>query len=84
MHRCMIIMIFPNFFVSQIEGDQGEEKEEEAGDRRKGGQTGTPTPDEVAPTGPPRSRVSDARNRRINMDGGVGFYSTGGAEGNKD
>ena len=37
----MMMMIAPTSLVRQKEGVQGEE-EEEAGDRRKGGQTGTP------------------------------------------
>ena len=36
-------------------------------------------PDADGPTGPTRSGVSDERNGE-NMDGGVGFHSTGGAE----
>ena len=55
-----MIMIDPNSLVRQKEG----KTEEEAGDRRKRGQTGTPTPGEDAPTGPTRSGLSDARNRR--------------------
>ena len=46
----------PNSFVRHEERVQGEE-EGEAAYQRKGGQTGTPT-------GPTRSWVSDARNRR--------------------
>ena len=57
--------------------------EEEAGDRTKGGQTGTPTPGVDTPTGPFLSGVSDARNKRKDR-GGVGFHSTGGAEGARD
>ena len=53
----------PNSLFRQKEGTQGE-KEEKAGGRRKGGLTGTPTPGADAPTGPSRSGVSDARNRR--------------------
>ena len=59
----MMMMITPNSLVHQKEGAQ-EEEEEEAGDRRKGSQTGTPTPGAEAPTDPNRSGVSDTRNRR--------------------
>ena len=40
------------------------QREGEAVNRRKGGQTGTPTPGADAPTGPTQSGVSDARNRK--------------------
>ena len=51
------------------------EEEDEAGDRRKGGQTGIPTPGEDAFTGPSPSRVSDTRNRRKHGQWfGVLFY----------
>ena len=66
-----------NSFVRQKEWAQGEE-EKEAGVIRKRGLTGTP--DANTPTGPTRTVVSDARNRR-NVEGGVRFHSTGGAEG---
>ena len=59
----MMIMIASNSLARQKDGVQ-EEGEEEAGDRRKGGQTGTPVSGTDAPTGPFRSGVSDARNRR--------------------
>ena len=59
----MMIMIAPNSLVRHKKGAEGKE-EEEAGDRRKGVQTETPTPGVDAPTGPVRSGVSDARNRR--------------------
>ena len=39
----MMMMIAPNSLVRQKEGVQAEE-EDEAGDQRKRGQTGTPTP----------------------------------------
>ena len=54
-------MIAPNSPARQKEGVQ---VEEEAGDRRKGGQIGTPTPGVDTPTGLSRSGVLDARNRR--------------------
>ena len=57
------MIIASNFLVRQKEWVQGEE-EEETGDRRKGGPTGTPTPVAEALTGQSRSGVSDARNRR--------------------
>ena len=59
----MIMMIAPKSLIHKKEGYQGEEKEE-AGDRRKGGQIRTPTPGADARTGPYRSGVPDARNRR--------------------
>ena len=51
------------------------QREGEAVDRRKGGQTGTPTPGADDLTGSSRSGLSDASNRR------KGFHSTGRAEG---
>ena len=57
------MMIAPKSLVRQKEGAR-EEEEGEAGDRRKGGQTGTPTSGTDVPTGPSRSGVSDARSRR--------------------
>ena len=57
-----MMMTAPNSLVCQKKGAQGEE--EEAGNRSKGGPTGTPTPGAGTPTGPTRSDVSDARNRR--------------------
>ena len=57
------MMFVPNSLVRQKEGAQGEEEEEEAGSRKKVGSTGTQTPGTDAPTGPARSRVSNARNR---------------------
>ena len=59
----MMMMIAPNSLVGQKEGAQGEEKEEAAG-RRKRRPTGILTPGVDAATGPTRSGVSDARNRR--------------------
>ena len=59
----MIMMIPPNSFVRQKKGAEKKEGEE-AGDRRKVAQTGTPTPGADASTGPTRSEVTDARNRR--------------------
>ena len=56
---------------------------EAAGGQRKAGPTRTPTRSSDAPTGPTRSGVSYVRNRK-NMDGGVGFHSTGGAEAARD
>ena len=44
--------------------DDYNEEEEETGGRKKGETTGTPTASADAPTGPTRSGVSDARNRR--------------------
>ena len=58
-----MMMFAPNSLARQKEGAQGEE-EEDAGVRRKGGPTGTPTPGAGALTGPTLSGVSDARNRR--------------------
>ena len=52
-----LMITAPNSIVSQKE-------QEEAGGRRKGGLTGTPTPGAAAPTCPFRSGASDARNRR--------------------
>ena len=59
----MIMMIAPDSLARQKKGAHGEE-EEESGDRRMGGQTGTPTPGADAPTGPSRSEVLDVRNSR--------------------
>ena len=78
----MMMIIAPNSLVREKEV-HGDEKEETR-DQRMGGQTEIPTPGSDALTGPSRSRVSDARNRKKNMGGGVKFYSTGGAEGAKD
>ena len=58
-----MMMIVPNCLARQKEGTQGEQ-EEEAEDRRMGGQTGTSTPGADVPTGPTQPGVSDARNRR--------------------
>ena len=58
-----MMMINPNSLVRQKE-EVHREEEEEAGSRRKGGPTGTPTPGADAPTGPTRSEVLDAKNRR--------------------
>ena len=58
------------------------EKEEEGG-RRNGGPTGTRTPGADAP----QVRLGQGyKMRRIgeNMDGGVSYQSTGGAEGARD
>ena len=46
----MVMMIDPNSLVREKKAAQGE-GEEEAGDRRKGGQTGSPTLGADAPTG---------------------------------
>ena len=56
--------------VRKKEGDQREE-DEEAGGRRKGRMIGTSTPGMDVPTGPTRSGVSDARNRRKHGRPGV-------------
>ena len=63
LNKLLMMMIAPNSLVRQKEGAQGEE-EKEVGGRRKEGPTGAPTPGTDAPTGPTRSGVSDARNRR--------------------
>ena len=66
-------MLFaPNSLVRQKEGAQGEE-EEEAGGRRKGG--------------PPQVQLGQGcqmRGSGEKMNGGVGFYSIGGAEWARD
>ena len=50
-------MIFTlNYLACQKDVPKGKE-EEEAGDRREGDQTGTPTPGADAPTGPTRSYI---------------------------
>ena len=64
-------MMAPNSLARQNHGAQEEEKEE-AGDRRKGFQTGTPTP------GADASQVHLdqgcwMRGTGENLDGGVGF-----------
>ena len=64
--RNMIMMFAPNSLVHQ-------KQEEEAVSRGKAGSSGTLTPGADAPIGPTRSEVSDARNRRKHMDGGVGY-----------
>ena len=56
-----MMMIATNSLAGQKEVVQGEG---EAGDQRKGGQTGTTTSGASAPTGLSRSRVLDVRNRR--------------------
>ena len=56
-------MVSPNSLARQKKGVQGE-GEEEAGDQRKVGQTGTPELGTDAPTSLFRSGVLDARNRR--------------------
>ena len=53
--------IAPNSLSRQKEIVQGEV---EVGDKKKGGQTGTPTLGADAPTGLSQSGVLDARNRR--------------------
>ena len=58
----MMMMIALNSLACQKEGVQGE-VEEEAGDKKKQGQTGTPTSSVDAPTGQTRSGVLDTRNR---------------------
>ena len=55
----------------------------EACDRRKGSQAGTPPPGADAPTGQTRSGCL-MRGTGENMDGGVGFYFTGGQRGARD
>ena len=57
--------------------------EEEVGNKRKGGQKGTPTLGANAPTCLTRLGVLDARNRK-NMDGSMLFHSIGRAEGARD
>ena len=74
----MMMMIIPISLVRQNEGAQGE-KEEQAGDRRKGGPTGTPTPGADAFIGQVGQRCRE-RGTGENMDGRVGFCSTGGTE----
>ena len=60
----------------------GDRRKREAGHRRKRGQRGTPTPGAVAPTGPSRSEVTDARNKQEKTWTVVSwFYSGRGAEG---
>ena len=59
----MMMMITPNSPANQKKGVY-EEGEEEAGDQRKGGQTGTPTSDADVPTGLSQSGVLGARIRR--------------------
>ena len=59
----MMMLIVPNSLTRQKEGVQAE-GEEEVGDHRKGGQTGTQTSGVDAPIGLSRSGVLDARNRR--------------------
>ena len=58
-----LIIIAPNSLAHQRKGVQGE-GEEEAGDQRNGGQTGTATLGVDAPTDLSRSGVLDVRNRR--------------------
>ena len=58
----LIMMIAPNSLARQKEGFQGEE--EEAGDQRKGGQIGTPTPCVDTLTDLSRSGVLHATNKR--------------------
>ena len=53
----------PNYVARQKEGVQ-REGEDQVGDQRNGGQTGTPTSCANAPTGLSRSGVSDAKNRK--------------------
>ena len=74
------MMKLPNSLFRQKEGAQ---REEEAGDRRKGHQTGTPTPAQTLP------QVQLGQRCRMggtgdNMEGGVGFHFTAGAEGARD
>ena len=76
MNRVMM-MITPNSLAGQKEG------EEEAGDQRKGDQTGTPTSGADAPTGLSCSECW-MQGAGENMDGGMGLYSTVGAEGVSD
>ena len=80
-----MMLIAPNSLVRQKEWAQGEEAEEAAG-RRKARPTGTPTPGADDPIGPLVELGQGCRMRRIeeNMDGGVGFQSTGGAERARD
>ena len=67
-----MMMITPNSLVRQKEGAQRKE-EEDAGSRRKGGPLGTP----IVQLG----QECWMRGTGENMDSGVWFYSTGGAEG---
>ena len=61
----MMMMIASNSLARQKEGAQGEEEEEEeARNQRKRDQMGTPTPGADGHTGPTRSGVSHARNKR--------------------
>ena len=59
----MMMKIALNSLAHQKEGVQ-EEGNEIAGDKRKGGQTGTPTPGADAPTGLSWPGVRNPRNRR--------------------
>ena len=58
-----MMMTASNSLVRKNEEAQGE-KEKKAGGRRKGCPTGTPMPGAYVPTGPLKSGLSDARNRR--------------------
>ena len=60
----MMTMIAPNSLVRQKEGFQ---REDEAGDQRKGGPTGTSTSGADTPTGPTRLGCR-MRGTRENMD----------------
>ena len=60
-HAGNMMMIVANSPVRQKEGLQGE-GEDVAGDQRKEGQRGPPTPGEDVPIGLSRSGVLDARN----------------------
>ena len=75
-------MIIALTLVHPQEGTQGKE-EEEAGARRKGGPTETPTP---VRTLLQVQLGEGCRMRGIggNKDGGVGLHYTGGAEGARD
>ena len=73
----MMMMTAPNSLTRQ--------KDRRSGFQRKGGQTGTTTPGANVPTLYERSMLGmlDARNRG-KMNGGMGFHSTGRAEGTRD
>ena len=78
-----MMMIASNYLVRQKEWAHGEEEEEEARGRRKGGPTGTPTPGADGPTGSTRSGCQMLRTGE-NKDSGVGFQSTERAEWARD
>ena len=75
----MMMMIAPNSLFRQKEGAQKEEAE----DRRKRGQIGTPTQGSDASTDP-LGHCRRMQGTGENMNGGVRFYSKGGVEGARD